>query len=150
MNIDLIKELIGEFKDSDLTKLKLNVEGFELELEREKEIAYASGPIQMGTPLVTNMPSATTEVNINTENTGAPRENEITAPLVGTFYLSSSPGQEPFVKIGSRVKKGDTVCIIEAMKLMNEVEADSDGVITDILVENESMVEYGQPLFVIQ
>lgn len=150
MNIDLIKELIGEFKDSDLTKLKLNVEGFELELEREKEIAYASGSIQMGTPLVTNMPSATTEVNINTESTGAPRGNKITAPLVGTFYLSSSPGQEPFVKIGSRVKKGDTVCIIEAMKLMNEVEADSDGVITEILVENESMVEYGQPLFVIQ
>ncbi|MEG1000177.1 MAG: acetyl-CoA carboxylase biotin carboxyl carrier protein [Cellulosilyticaceae bacterium] len=150
MNIDLIKELIGEFKDSDLTKLKLNVEGFELELGRKKEIAYASSPVQMTAPLVANMQSATTEVNINTESSNQIRGHEVTAPLVGTFYPSSSPGQEPFVKIGSKVKKGDIVCIIEAMKLMNEVEADADGVITDILVESESMVEYNQPLFVIQ
>lgn len=149
MKIELIKELIGEFKDSDLTRLKLNLEGFELELEREKEVTFASAPVQMTTPLLANMPTSTTEVNINTE-TSKKAGHEVIAPLVGTFYLSSAPGKEHFVKVGSKVKKGDIVCIIEAMKLMNEVEADKDGTIAQILVENESMVEFGQPLFVIQ
>lgn len=149
MNIELIKELIGEFKGSDLTRLKLNVEGFELELEREKEIAFASTPVSVGAPLAAPLATATTEVNINTDKVSEVKGREVTAPIVGTFYLSSAPGTEPFVKMGSKVKKGDVICIIEAMKLMNEVEADADGTIVDILVENESMVEFGQPLFVI-
>ena len=70
--------------------------------------------------------------------------------MVGTFYSKSSPKAEPFVKIGSKVKKGDTLCIIEAMKLMNEIESEFDGEITEILVNDEDMVEYGQPLFIIK
>jgi acetyl-CoA carboxylase biotin carboxyl carrier protein len=69
--------------------------------------------------------------------------------MVGTFYRSPSPGAKPFVDIGSKVKAGDTVCIIEAMKLLNEIEAEADGVIREILIENGSPVEFGQPLFVI-
>ncbi|MGL6174448.1 MAG: acetyl-CoA carboxylase biotin carboxyl carrier protein [Cellulosilyticaceae bacterium] len=149
MKIDLIKELIGEFKDSDLTRLKLNLEGFELELEREKEITFASTSMPVTPQVVANMPSTTTEVNINTESKKT-SGHELAAPLVGTFYLSSAPGKDPFVRIGSKVKKGDVVCIIEAMKLMNEVEADADGTIVEILAENETMVEFGQPLFIIQ
>ena len=71
------------------------------------------------------------------------------APMVGTFYRSSGPDASPFVEVGQTVKAGDTLCIIEAMKLMNEIEADATGVITQILVENGQAVEYGQPLFVI-
>ena len=75
---------------------------------------------------------------------------KIKSPMVGTFYTASSPTSEPFVSVGKQVKKGDIICIIEAMKLMNEVEAEVDGEIVEILVENEEMVEFDQPLFVIR
>lgn len=75
---------------------------------------------------------------------------KITSPLVGTFYRAPAPGAETFVEIGRRVKKGDTLCIVEAMKLMNEIEADCDGVIKEILVENAKPVEYGEILFLIE
>ncbi len=74
----------------------------------------------------------------------------IRSPFVGTFYRSSSPGSDPFTDIGKRVKKGDALCIIEAMKLMNEIEAEFDGVIKEILVDNEQPVEFDQPLFVVE
>jgi len=74
----------------------------------------------------------------------------VKSPFVGTFYRSSSPGSDAFAEVGKRVKKGDTLCIIEAMKLMNEIEADKDGTITEILVANEQPVEFDQPLFVIE
>ncbi|AYD41326.1 acetyl-CoA carboxylase biotin carboxyl carrier protein [Clostridium fermenticellae] len=75
---------------------------------------------------------------------------EITAPIVGTFYSSAGPDKDPFVSMGSSVKKGDTLCIVEAMKLMNEIQSDVDGEVVDILVENAQMVEYGQPMFKIK
>jgi acetyl-CoA carboxylase biotin carboxyl carrier protein len=78
-----------------------------------------------------------------------PEGNIMKSPMVGTFYRSSSPDSKPFVEIGDTVKKGQTVCIIEAMKLMNEIEADHDGVVKAILVENAQPVEYGEPLIVI-
>lgn len=76
--------------------------------------------------------------------------NVVKSPMVGTFYAKSSPTAEPFVKRGSKVKKGDTLCIIEAMKLMNEIESEFDGEIVDILVTNEETVDYGKPLFIIK
>ncbi len=79
-----------------------------------------------------------------------PAGHAVKSPMVGTFYRSSSPGAKPFVDIGSQVKEGDTVCIIEAMKILNEIEADKSGTITQILCENGQAVEYGQPLFVIE
>lgn len=75
--------------------------------------------------------------------------HQVKSPMVGTFYRSSSPGSAPFVEVGKQVKEGDTLCIIEAMKILNEIEADKSGTITQILVENGLAVEYGQPLFVI-
>lgn len=77
------------------------------------------------------------------------QENPLKAPMVGTFYRSSSPGAVPFVEVGEQVKEGDPLCIIEAMKLLNEIEADRTGIIRKILVKNGEPVEYGQPLFVI-
>jgi acetyl-CoA carboxylase biotin carboxyl carrier protein len=79
-----------------------------------------------------------------------PAGHVVKSPMVGTFYRSSSPGAPPFVEVGTQVKEGDTVCIIEAMKILNEIEADKSGTITQILGENGQAVEYGQPLFVIE
>jgi acetyl-CoA carboxylase biotin carboxyl carrier protein len=81
--------------------------------------------------------------------TAIPQGHVVTSPMVGTFYRSPSPGADAFVQIGDTVKEGDTICIIEAMKLLNEIEADKSGVIKEVLVENGQAVEYGQPLFVI-
>ncbi|MBS0339333.1 MAG: acetyl-CoA carboxylase biotin carboxyl carrier protein [Proteobacteria bacterium] len=80
----------------------------------------------------------------------APQGHVVKSPMVGTFYRSSSPGASPFVEIGAQVKEGDTLCIIEAMKILNEIEADKSGTITQILGENGQAVEYGQPLFIIE
>jgi acetyl-CoA carboxylase biotin carboxyl carrier protein len=80
----------------------------------------------------------------------APAGHAVKSPMVGTFYRASSPGAKPFVEMGAVVKEGDTICIIEAMKILNEIEADKSGTITQILCENGQAVEYGQPLFVIE
>ncbi|MFY3384035.1 acetyl-CoA carboxylase biotin carboxyl carrier protein [Paracidovorax sp. MALMAid1276] len=80
----------------------------------------------------------------------APSGHIVKSPMVGTFYRSSSPGAKPFVEVGSQVKEGETICIIEAMKILNEIEADKSGTVTRILGENGQAVEYGQPLFVIE
>jgi acetyl-CoA carboxylase biotin carboxyl carrier protein len=80
----------------------------------------------------------------------APNQKKITSPFVGTFYRSASPTAEPYVKEGKQVKRGDTLCIIEAMKLMNEIEAETSGTIVSILIENGQPVEFGEPLFIIQ
>jgi acetyl-CoA carboxylase biotin carboxyl carrier protein len=84
------------------------------------------------------------------EPAAAPAGHQVKSPMVGTLYRAGQPGAEPFVSVGSTVKQGDTLCIIEAMKLLNEIEADISGTIREILVENGSPVEFGQPLFVIQ
>jgi acetyl-CoA carboxylase biotin carboxyl carrier protein len=80
----------------------------------------------------------------------APTGHVVKSPMVGTFYRASSPGAKPFVEVGSQVKEGETICIIEAMKILNEIEADKSGTVTRILGENGQAVEYGQPLFVIE
>ncbi|MDE1183260.1 acetyl-CoA carboxylase biotin carboxyl carrier protein [Paraburkholderia sp.] len=79
----------------------------------------------------------------------APQGHVVTSPMVGTFYRAPSPGAEPFFQVGDTVKEGQTICIIEAMKLLNEIESDTSGVVKEILVENGQAVEYGQPLFVV-
>ena len=80
----------------------------------------------------------------------SPSGTQVTSPMVGTFYRAPSPGADPFVEVGTQVKKGDTLCIIEAMKLLNEIEAEVSGTVKEILVDNGSPVEFGQPLFVIE
>src|SRR5215216_1664533 len=104
-------------------------------------------PVYMAAPL----PQTAGEPGAPAEPTTAPEPegHVVKSPMVGTFYRSSTPGANPFVEIGQTVKSGETVCIIEAMKLLNEIEADRDGVIKEILVENGQPVEYGQPLFVL-
>lgn len=138
MEIEIVKELIDAFKEAELTSLSLKCEAFELKLGKEmKVVSVASTQQGMNVPLQV----------LETPHTA--NQKFIKSPIVGTFYAASSPNGKPFVEIGSHVKKGDVVCVVEAMKLMNEVEAEEDGEILEILASNEEMVEYGQPLFVI-
>lgn len=147
MDIKLVKELMNEFKDSDLTKVKLKNDEFEIEIERTAQVV----PMATSSVAPTTQQVATTQINIETPAEVKSEDGyEVKAPMVGTFYSSSAPDKPEFVTVGSKVKKGDTICIIEAMKLMNEVEADRDGEIVEILVENEEMVEFDQPLFIIR
>ncbi|MGL4361739.1 MAG: acetyl-CoA carboxylase biotin carboxyl carrier protein [Cellulosilyticaceae bacterium] len=150
MSIEIIKTLIQEFNTSDLTKLKLNYDTFKIELEKEKEIVAIQQnqvPLEMCENQNTMYKA---EKNVQTEISNEQAGKKIKSPMVGTFYNASSPDADAFVSVGKSVKKGDVICIIEAMKLMNEVEAEKDGEIIEILVENEQMVEFDQPLFVIK
>lgn len=114
--------------------------------------AATTAPHTMATPSAAQGPlnTVTTAASMHPPETAAPPNgHELKSPMVGTIYLSSKPGAEPFVSIGQKVKAGDTVCVIEAMKMFNQIEADRSGVISARLVENEQPVEFDQPLFVI-
>lgn len=150
MEIELIKELISSFSKEGLTTLSLKSEEFELKLE--KKAVEVTAPLVA--PMQAQLMSSVPLTDENTLDTITPSKEEvpkyITSPMVGSFYAATSPTAKPFVEIGSTVKKGDIVCIIEAMKLMNEVEADEEGEVIAILTKDEEMVEYGQPLFMLR
>ena len=134
MDINEIMKLIQAVSDYGLTSFELEEGNIKIALKREKETVVLSGA----------QPAASAAEAPNIQSTS---DNVVLSPLVGTFYSSSSPDAEPFVKVGDTVKKGQVLGIIEAMKLMNEIESDFDGVVEAILVNNEDVVEYGQPLF---
>ena len=142
--MDLVKELMTAFEDSGINKMKIEMEGIKLELEKGPEIVQATAPVMqaatvMETPVKTNK---VTQENV----TGTP----VKSPLVGTYYDSPSPEAQPFVKVGDHVSKGQTLCIIEAMKVMNEIKAPLDGTIKEILVKSEELVEYDQTLMTLE
>lgn len=148
MEVEVVKTLISAFKEADLTKLNLKCDDFELQLEKELTVKYTpeAAPVMQA-------PVTAPAQNNQIAAAEAPKEKAekvIAAPMVGTFYNAEGPGAKPFVEVGTKVKKGDVVCIIEAMKLMNEVESEVDGEVVEILIGNEEMVEYGQPLFVLK
>ncbi|HHV63557.1 MAG TPA: acetyl-CoA carboxylase biotin carboxyl carrier protein [Peptococcaceae bacterium] len=147
MNFKEIQDLIKILDESSLTYLELEQDGLKIILKKESEKAAVKEQTSVS-------PLSSPEQIISTGSGGGQEAGEqqlegevIKSPLVGTFYAGPAPGAEPFVKVGSKVKKGDTLCIIEAMKLMNEIEAEQDLVILDIFVQDGQMVEYGQPLF---
>lgn len=143
MNIDEIKSLMKEFKSSDLTALKIKQGAFELELKKETVTPFMPHQNQLAIPAAPPSLFAPPLAQPIIEKT----VKYIKSPMVGTFYRASSPDSKPFVSVGDDITKGNIICIIEAMKLMNEVEADKSGVITKILVEDGQMVEFDQPIF---
>jgi len=153
MDYKAIQELIKTVSDSKLTLVELETEGIKIKLEKKQETAVEKITETIKKVSVEEIPQAAAEL-MTAEEKVQPRVEEVkkegtlvTSPIVGTFYASQGPDKESFVKVGSRVKKGDTLCIIEAMKLMNEIDSEVDGEVVEVLVENEQMVEYGQPLF---
>ncbi len=156
MNFDNIKELIKTLSESELTTLEIEDNGFKIKLKKEKEKVIVKEEVRVREPIqlrtedtvtVAHIPKSDKQ-NIEVQQAKV-NDNDITvnSPIVGTFYEASSPTTEVFVKKGSKVKKGDILCIVEAMKLMNDIEAEFDMEILEILIENEGMVEYNQPLF---
>ncbi|PHV70414.1 acetyl-CoA carboxylase, biotin carboxyl carrier protein [Sporanaerobium hydrogeniformans] len=150
MEVKVIKDLVKEFTVAGLTKMSLKCEDFELVLEKQeaKEV-YMPAPMPEASIKI-NTISASSENKSESNKQVAEEKKTLNSPMVGTFYAASSPQAEPFVKVGTKVKKGQVICIIEAMKLMNEVEAEMDGEVIEVLAYNEQMVEFGQPLFVIK
>lgn len=148
MKIDDIKAIAEIVSANDLSELKLESEGFSLEIKRGTVQTVAAAPVNVVPAVHPAAVHAAAAAPAAAEN-NAPRVT-IDSPLVGTLYRSPSPEAAPFVKVGDRVTPDTVVCIVEAMKVMNEIKAEKSGVIKDILVENGSAVEFGQPLFVIE
>ncbi len=134
-----LKDLIELLKETDITELQLEKEGTKVRIKREKILS--SIEIQKFGGLQEKIAQETEEET---------RLITVTSPIVGTFYRAPSPEAAPFVEIGSKVKKAQVLCIIEAMKLMNEIESEVDGTVIKVLVENGQPVEYGEPLFLIE
>lgn len=149
MDIRKIKKLIELIEESEIAELEIS-EGEES--VRICRYATNATPPPAPAPTMINVPAPVTETK--TESAEAKPEaaagHTVKSPMVGTFYRSASPTSKPFVEIGQKVNTGDTLCIIEAMKILNQIEADKNGTITQILVENSQPVEYDQPLFVIE
>lgn len=151
MDIRKVKKLIELLEESGVSELEIREGEESVRISRHPTgvapMYMAPPPAPMPTaasaPAPAAAPPATSEVSI-------PSGHAVTSPMVGTFYRSSAPGNKAFVEVGQRVEVGETLCIIEAMKMFNQIEADKAGAIKAILVENGQPVEYGQPLFVIE
>ncbi len=148
-SIGEIKDLIKTFDESTLTRLEINGEngcGFKLERKFKTAPRQNAAAAEALYPPESVLPSPQSEAAEQQEDSYD--ENDvISSPMVGVFYEAPSPDSAPFVTVGQRVSKGETVCIIEAMKLMNEIAAEKSGVITEVCVDNGDIVEFGQPLF---
>jgi len=142
MELEDLKGLIELLKETDITELLVEKDGTKVKIKREKIFSSVEIPSPKAAPL---QETITQETEEETQ-----RLITITSPIVGTFYRSPSPDAPPFVEVGLRVKKGQVLCIIEAMKLMNEIESEADGIVVKALVENGQPVEYGEPLFLIE
>jgi acetyl-CoA carboxylase biotin carboxyl carrier protein len=148
MDLRKLKTLIDLVSESNVSELEIT--------EAEGKVRIVKGGPAGAQPTHTSMPAAVAApalapaAPVPAAAPEAPAGHAVKSPMVGTFYRASSPGAKSFVEVGSVVKEGDTICIIEAMKILNEIEADKSGTITQILCENGQAVEYGQPLFMIE
>ena len=145
-NIEEIKELMALLENSSLSALEVQQDDVKVRLEKPAVTVAAPFAVPAPAPVAAPAPAAAPAAAPAPADTG----KAINAPLVGVFYAAPSPDSEPYVSVGKRVKKGDVVCIIEAMKCMNEIQAEEDGEITAVLATNGELVEYGQPLFAIK
>ncbi|MCL2525240.1 MAG: acetyl-CoA carboxylase biotin carboxyl carrier protein [Betaproteobacteria bacterium] len=151
MDLRKLKKLIDLVQESGISELEVT-EGEEKVRIAKHYGAVAAPPVQqymMAPPAAMPLAAAGASPAAADDEDELPPGHVVKSPMVGTFYRSPSPGADAFVEVGQAVKEGDTLCIIEAMKLLNEIEADASGVVKAILIENGEPVEFGQPLFVI-
>lgn len=140
-----IDYLIDKVAGTDITRLKLKSGDLEIEIE-SKPAPVIAAP---------HVPAASSELSAHNASTAAPQVAEISgnvvkSPIIGTFYAAPSPDKDPFVKVGQKVTKGDVLCIVESMKLMNEIKSEYDGIVSRILVENGESVDYNYPIMIIE
>lgn len=157
MDMSYLEKLVKLFDESTLTELEIEEEGTQVRLARQKEqaqVTYAAPPQYAYAPAPSPAPQAAPAATGAPSAPAAPavsaNTHEIKSPIVGTFYTAPSPDAEKYVSVGQHVEVGTTLCIIEAMKLMNEIESDAAGKVVKICVENGSPVEYGQTLFIVE
>ena len=147
VDIRKVKKLIELMEESDIS---------EIEIKEGEDTVRISRAAAGGTPVAVALPVADANIDATTVSAPSPGKSAddakghiVPAPMVGTFYRAPSPGSPPFVEVGTRVKQEDTLCIIESMKMMNQIKSDKSGTIEAILVENDTSVEFDQPLFTI-
>ncbi|HYM19659.1 MAG TPA: acetyl-CoA carboxylase biotin carboxyl carrier protein [Candidatus Kapabacteria bacterium] len=151
MDLSYLEKILRLFDESTLTELEIEEEGTQIRFSRRNDqpaaIGYAPpmqyAPAQMAAPVSAAAPSATAPAV-------ASNQHEIKSPIVGTMYRAPSPDADPYIQVGQHIEAGQTICIVEAMKLMNEIESDVTGKVVKILVENGQPVEYGQPIAIIE
>ena len=150
MDIRKVKKLIELLDTSNVDEIEIHEGEESVRISRHRPVAAPTAALAIP-PQAAGVAAAAAPASGESADAGEqlPAGHIVTSPMVGTFYQAPSPGSKPFVDVGQRVQVGDTVCIIEAMKILNQIEADHSGVIGAILVENGQPVEYGQPLFVI-
>lgn len=147
MDLRKLKTLIDLVSESNVSELEIT------EAEGKVRIVKGGGAMLQAyapQPMYAAMPTAPADAAASAPVAEVPTGHTVKSPMVGTFYRSSSPGAKPFVEIGDVVKEGDTICIIEAMKILNEIEADKAGTVSKILCDNGQAVEYGQALYIIE
>ena len=146
-----IKEIVKDMGESKIDELKIEFpDGTKISMKKnDQKVVYKAEP-EVHEVVIPQTSTVSTIVNANSENKVEENYKEIKAPMVGTFYSKSTPTAKAFVSVGDKVKKGDVVCIIEAMKLMNEIESEFDGEIVEICKKDEDMCEYGECLFKIK
>ena len=151
MDLRKLKKLIDLVQESGIGELEITEGEERVRISRNSPSppVVMSAPSPLSPATVPGAPPAAAPAGGAPEPAAAPIGHALKSPMVGTFYRSASPGSPAFVEVGQSVAKGQTICIIEAMKLLNEIESDKDGVIKAVLVENGQPVEYGQPLVVI-
>ncbi|NMM62103.1 acetyl-CoA carboxylase biotin carboxyl carrier protein [Clostridium sp. P21] len=172
MDFKAIEEMVKTMDNSKLGYLEVNWHGISIVMRKQGEPDFAKQHVESTSTALVEEEKSVIEANVedkkldekvkgeievvkedrNDEASVKEDENikEVLSPIVGTFYRSSSPDKPVFVEVGSKVKKGDALCIVEAMKLMNEIQSEVDGEVVEILVNNNEMVEYGQPMFKIK
>jgi acetyl-CoA carboxylase biotin carboxyl carrier protein len=155
MDLRKLKTLIDLVSESNVSELEITEAEGKVRIVKASPavmpapVTYSMAPAPaavVATPAVEVAPAAAAAPAVP----AAPAGHTVKSPMVGTFYRASAPGAKPFVEVGDSIKEGDTICIVEAMKILNEIEADKSGTVTQILVQNGQAVEYGQPLFVIE
>jgi acetyl-CoA carboxylase biotin carboxyl carrier protein len=152
MDIRKVKKLIELLEESGISELEISEGEESVRISRHPrggvQVAAQAAPIMQAAPATAQAPATAA----TSAGERAPRNDEhtVTSPMVGTYYGSASPGAKPFVEIGSEIKVGQILCIIEAMKMMNQIESDKEGRVTAMLAKNGEPVEFGQPLFIIE
>ncbi len=153
MDIKNIEKLVKIFDASSLTELSIEEDGSNIYLSRNKEVLAAAQPVAYSAPQQMSAVQPAPTENAVPADSASPKlaeGHQVCSPIVGTFYAAPSPDSDNYVSVGDKVKVGQTLCIVEAMKVMNEIESDKAGTIVEILIENGEAVEYNQPLFVIK
>lgn len=155
MDLRKLKTLIDLVSDSNVSELEITEAEGKVRIVKSMGVAQPvvmqqASPMAAAPVVVAPVVAPAEAAPVLATAPAAPAGHAVKSPMVGTFYRSSSPGSAPFIQIGSVVKEGDTLCIIEAMKILNEIESDKAGTVTQILCENGQAVEYGQPLFIVE